>query len=157
DSSALVRAKSTGLGLLPGWELGPQGSRRSAAEGGTALADPIIVNETPEPLAERVAADFAALVTDVLQRQERFTVALAGGQTPKLFYQRLAKEPYKSSIPWSRLWIFWGDERCVPKEHPDSNFRMASEALLQYVPVAPAHVFRMRGEDPPPSAARDYE
>jgi 6-phosphogluconolactonase len=121
------------------------------------MAGSVIVSETPEVLSERVAAEFSDLVSDVLQRQDRFTLALAGGQTPKLFYSRLAKEPYKSSIPWSRLWIFWGDERCVPKDHPESNFRMASEALLQYVPVPPAHVFRMRGEDPPPSAAREYE
>src|SRR5437016_2210424 len=121
------------------------------------MVDPVIVSETPEALAERVAADFAALVTDVLQRQDRFLLALAGGQTPKLFYSRLVKEPYRSTIPWSRLWIFWGDERCVPKDHSESNFRMASEALLQYVPIPPAHVFRMRGEDPPPSTARDYE
>ena len=121
------------------------------------MADALIVSETPEALADRVAADFLALVRDVLKTRERFTVALAGGATPKLFYARLAAEPYKSSIPWSKLWVFWGDERCVPKEHPDSNYRMANEALLQYVPLTSAHVFRMKGEDPPPSAARDYE
>lgn len=117
----------------------------------------IIISETPEQVADRVAEDFAKLVQDTLQHQDRFTVALAGGLTPKTFYSRLAREPYKSSIPWSRLWVFWGDERCVPKDHSESNFRMASEALLQFVPVPPAHVFRMRGEDPPPLAARDYE
>ena len=117
----------------------------------------IIITETPEALAERVAEDFARLVESTLARQERFSIALAGGVTPKQFYARLAKAPYASSIPWSRLWIFWGDERCVPKEHPDSNFRMASESLLQFVPVPPAHVLRMHGEDPPPQAARDYE
>jgi len=121
------------------------------------MADDVIISETPEAQAERAAADFAALVADVLQRQDRMTVALAGGQTPESFYARLAKEPYKSSIPWAKVWIFWGDERCVPKDHPESNFRMASEALLQYVPLNSAHVFRMRGEDPPPVAAREYE
>ncbi|HVO32269.1 MAG TPA: 6-phosphogluconolactonase, partial [Elusimicrobiota bacterium] len=120
------------------------------------MAD-VIVSETPEALAARVAADFASLVAGVLERQPRFTVALAGGSTPKLFYQRLAKEPYRSSVPWSKMWFFFGDERCVPKDHPDSNFRMASETLLQYVPVNSNHVHRMRGEDPPPVAARDYE
>src|SRR5207249_8973029 len=89
--------------------------------------------------------------------QDRFSVALAGGQTPQQFYERLAKEPYKSSIPWAKIWFFWGDERCVPKDHPDSNFRMAAEALLQYVPVPPSHVIRMHGEDPPPQAAAEYE
>src|SRR5437764_1478075 len=121
------------------------------------MANDVIAAETPEALAERVAEDFAALVQETLFKQERFSIALAGGQTPKSFYSRLAKPPYNTSIPWSRIWIFWGDERCVPKDHPDSNFRMASEALLQYVPVQPAHVFRMRGEDPPPQAAQEYE
>jgi 6-phosphogluconolactonase len=121
------------------------------------MADAVIVLETPEALADRVAADFAALVKTALAAQERFSIALAGGQTPKQFYARLAQEPYRSAIPWEKLWFFWGDERCVPKEHPDSNFRMAAEALLQHVPVPPAHVSRMHGEDPPPQAARDYE
>jgi 6-phosphogluconolactonase len=121
------------------------------------MADPLIVAETPEALAERIAEDFSLLVSRVLAVQERFSIALAGGQTPKLFYSRLAKEPYKSSIPWEKIWFFWGDERCVPKDHPDSNFRMVAEALLQYVPVPPAHVIRMQGEDPPPIAAQEYE
>jgi len=121
------------------------------------VADPIIVSETPEALAERVAEDFARLIQETLSHQDRFSVALCGGVTPKQFYSRLAQPPYVSSIPWSRLWFFWGDERCVPKEHPDSNFRMASESLLQFVPAEPSHVIRMRGEEPPPQAAQEYE
>ena len=80
-----------------------------------------------------MAADFASYVSGALSQQNRLTIALAGGNTPQQFYSRLAKEPYRSSIPWSKLWVFWGDERCVPKDHVESNFRMASEALLQYV------------------------
>jgi len=121
------------------------------------MADNVIILESPEALAERVAADFSTLVTQTLISQDRFSVAMAGGQTPKQFYARLAKEPYKSSIPWDKIWFFWGDERCVPKEHPDSNFRMVAEALLQYVSVPPNHVVRMRGEEPPPQAAQEYE
>jgi 6-phosphogluconolactonase len=117
----------------------------------------VVALASPEALAERVAEDFATLVAKTLATQARFSLALAGGQTPKQFYARLAKEPYKSSIPWDKLWFFWGDERCVPKEHPDSNFKMAAEALLQYVPVPPAHVMRMQGEAPPPQAAQEYE
>lgn len=116
-----------------------------------------IICETPEALAERMAEDFVKLVNSTLERQDRFTMALSGGQTPKLFYSKLAREPYRSAIPWEKFWVFWGDERCVPKEHQESNFRMAAEALLQLVSIPPAHVFRMRGEDPPPLAAREYE
>jgi 6-phosphogluconolactonase len=121
------------------------------------MAHDVIVSETPEALADRLAEDFTKLVQETLKQQDRFSLALAGGQTPKQFYSRLAQEPYKSSIPWGKIWFFWGDERCVPKEHADSNFRMAGEALLQFIPAPPAHVFRMHGEDPPPQAAQDYE
>ena len=121
------------------------------------MADHVILSETPEALAERVAQDFSALVNETLSKLEKFSLALAGGQTPKQFYERLAKEPYKSSIPWAKIWFFWGDERCVPKEHPDSNFGMAAQSLLQYLPVPPSHVVRMRGEEPPPQAAQEYE
>ncbi len=117
----------------------------------------IILSDTPEALAERVATDFSEFITRTLADRQRIAIALAGGQTPKQFYARLAKEPYQSAIPWAKLWFFWGDERCVPKEHQDSNFRMAAEALLQHVPIPPSHVIRMHGEDPPPQAARDYE
>lgn len=120
------------------------------------MAD-VIISETPEALAERVSADFAALTDQTLAARDRMSIALAGGLTPKLFYSRLAKAPYLSSIPWSRLWLFWGDERCVPRDHPESNFGMANQALLQQVPLSPSHVFRMRGEDPPPQAAQAYE
>jgi len=121
------------------------------------MAGRLIVSDTPEDLADRAAGDFVKWVDKTLAIQDRCTIALAGGQTPKGLYERLAKEPYKSSIPWKKLWFFWGDERCVPKEHPESNYRMAWEALLQYVPVPHLQVVRMHGEDPPPQAAHDYE
>lgn len=115
------------------------------------------IAETPDALAELVATDFMALVRGPWASQDRVSIALAGGQTPQQLYSRLAKDPYKSEIPWNKLWFFWGDERCVPKEHQDSNFRMAADALLQYVPVPATHVIRMKGEDAPPQAAADYE
>lgn len=116
-----------------------------------------IISETPEAVAERAAADFAAYVTDTLKTSKRFTVALPGGATPKLFFNRLREEPYRHTIPWKQVWLFWGDERCVGPEHPDSNFRMARENLLQEIGVPSSQVFRMRGEDPPALAARSYE
>jgi 6-phosphogluconolactonase len=117
----------------------------------------VIVSETPEALADRIAEDFEALIKETLAQKDRVTIALSGGQTPKQFYSRLAQEPFRGRIPWEKLWFFWSDERCVPMDHPDSNFRMVSETLLKEVPVRPSHVFRMRGEDAPPQAARDYE
>lgn len=124
----------------------------------------IIVSDTPEALAERVAMDFLALIQNVLNEEgrppgwpRRFRVALSGGMTPKLFYSRLAQPPYRDSIPWDKLHIFWSDERCVPKDHPESNYRLAQETLLSYVPVRSSQVYRIHGEDAPPHAAKDYE
>ncbi len=115
-----------------------------------------IISETPEAMAERVATDFVACVQQTLAQKERFTLALSGGATPKLLFACLTQEPLRSQIPWEKLWIFWGDERCVPPEHPESNYGMARDHLLSKVPVVSAHVFRMRGEDPPTEAARVY-
>ena len=77
-----------------------------------------------------------------------FRVALSGGTTPKILYELLADEnaPYRARVPWDRLHFFWSDERCVPPDHPDSNYRMAYDAMLSRVPVPPAHVHRIDGE-----------
>ncbi|MFI5348209.1 MAG: 6-phosphogluconolactonase [Elusimicrobiota bacterium] len=89
-----------------------------------------------------------------------FRVALSGGSTPKAFHALLAdeKKPFRARIPWERLRFFWGDERCVPPDHPDSNYRMAVESLLSQVPVPPEHVHRMLAEMPDAEKAADlYE
>lgn len=84
-----------------------------------------------------------------------FNLALAGGSTPKALYQRLAAEA--AAVDWARTRVFFGDERCVPPTHVDSNYRMARLALLDHVPVPAAQVHRMRGEDAPEEAAAAYE
>ena len=89
-----------------------------------------------------------------------FRVALSGGTTPKALYELLADEkgPYRARVPWPRLHFFWSDERCVPPDHPDSNYRMAFEAMLSRVPVPPAHVHRIEGElEDAGEAAHRYE
>lgn len=92
-------------------------------------------------------------------RQEGRTcsVALAGGSTPRKLYQLLTHPPYKSQMAWNHLRIFWGDERQVPPDHQDSNFRMAQKALLSHVPIPSQQVFRIEGELPPDEAAMRYE
>jgi 6-phosphogluconolactonase len=85
------------------------------------------------------------------------TVALSGGSTPKLMFQILA-EQFREHVSWSRINFFWSDERHVPPDHPESNYRMANEALLSHVPVAPENVHRMHGENPDAAeAASEYE
>ncbi|MEI6045175.1 MAG: 6-phosphogluconolactonase [Chloroflexota bacterium] len=84
----------------------------------------------------------------------RFSLALSGGSTPQKLYSLLAT--YKEQIEWSKVFIFFGDERCVPPDHPESNYRMANEALLSKVPISPENSYRMHGEDPPEEAAEAY-
>jgi 6-phosphogluconolactonase len=85
-----------------------------------------------------------------------FSLVLSGGSTPKLLYQMLAAEPYRPRIDWPKVEIFFGDERAVPPDHADSNFKMANDALLSRVPLKPEHVHRMRGEIDPTEAAIEY-
>ena len=114
----------------------------------------LLVHETPQELAEAAARDFAAKAEAAIGERGRFTVALAGGSTPKATYRVLARD-YADRLDWSRVHVFFGDERTVPPDHEDSNYRMAHEALLSHVPVGSIH--RMRGELPPAEAAAAYE
>jgi len=109
---------------------------------------------SPEELAEAAASEFAARAGGVIGEGGRFAVVLAGGSTPKAMYEILARD-YADRIDWSRVHVFFGDERMVPPDHEGSNYRMASEVLLEHVPVASVH--RMRGELPPDEAAESYE
>lgn len=87
-------------------------------------------------------------------------MALSGGTTPRGLYNLLADPgaPYRAAVPWDRTQVFFGDERQVPPDHPESNYRMANEALLQRVPIPEEHVHRIRGENPDPDrAAEEYE
>ncbi len=85
------------------------------------------------------------------------SVALSGGSTPQHLFARLAAAPYRSQVDWSSVLIFWGDERAVPPDHSESNFRMAKENLLDRVPIPADQIFRMEGERPAQEAAVRYE
>lgn len=111
-----------------------------------------------ESLAQAAAEEFTAAVAAALQDQERCAVALTGGSTPRVFYRRLAAEPFRDRLPWDRIHFFWGDERHVPPDHADSNFRMAHEAMLAAVPAPPENIHRIPAEDPDAArAASLYE
>ena len=100
-----------------------------------------------------------------MQRPEGFDtivgekgVSLSGGSTPRRTYEVLASAPFCSRMDWTRVDFFWGDERYVPSDHPDSNFHMTMEALLSQVPVPPANVHRIRTElSPAEAVATNYE
>ena len=112
------------------------------------------VYESSEELAEAAAREFAARADEAIDERGRFAVVLAGGSTPEATYEILARD-YADRIDWSNVHVFFGDERGVPPDHEDSNYRMAREALLDHVPVGSVH--RMRGELPPDEAAEAYE
>jgi 6-phosphogluconolactonase len=112
------------------------------------------VYESPEELAEAAARGFAARADEAIGERGRFAVAFAGGSTPKATYQILARD-YSGRMDWSKVHVFFGDERTVPPDHEDSNYGMAREVLLDHVPVGSIH--RMRGELPPDEAAEVYE
>src|SRR5437867_7614994 len=91
-------------------------------------------------IAARAGQIFVEAAKAAAQENRTFSVALAGGSTPKALYALLAAEPLRSQVPWDKLNLFFGDERHVPPDHPDSNFRMATEAMLSKAPIAPAQV-----------------
>jgi len=108
-------------------------------------------------LADAAAARFVAAAEDAIASHGQFIVALSGGSTPRDTYLRLGTEALVSKVMWSRVQVLWGDERCVPPDHVDSNYRMARETLLDRVPVPAANVHRIHGEDDPATAAEAYE
>ena len=87
----------------------------------------------------------------------RFTIAFAGGSSPRGVYEKLARPEYAGRISWGAWQVFWSDERCVPPDHKDSNYRLAKEALLDHVPIPAGQVHRMPGEEVPDRAAQEYE
>lgn len=112
------------------------------------------VYEDPQELAGAAAEDFVHRANESVESRGRFTVALAGGSTPRATYELLASD-YADALDWGRVHVFFGDERTVPPDQADSNYRMAREALLSHVSVGGVH--RMHGELPPEEAAAAYE
>jgi 6-phosphogluconolactonase len=108
-------------------------------------------------LARAAAEHFVAHAAEAITARSRLLVALAGGSTPRATYTLLATGQFASRIDWPRVHVFWGDERCVPPDHADSNYRMAHEALLAHVPIPVENVHRIVGELDPAQAAAAYE
>lgn len=105
------------------------------------------IYDNSQELAWAAAIAFASQAEQSIAERGRFTVALSGGSTPKAMLSLLAGKPFADSLPWRSIMFFWGDERCVPPDHPDSNFRMTTETLLGKIPVPPENVFRIPAED----------
>lgn len=112
-------------------------------------APSVRIEPDPDAVARAAAGLVAEAAANAVAERGRFTLVLSGGSTPRALYSLLAHRP----ISWERVHVFWGDERCVPPEHPDSNYRMARESLLDRVPIPAGNVHRLEGENPDPAAA----
>jgi 6-phosphogluconolactonase len=112
---------------------------------------------TPQDLFQAAADEVVHAATVAISQRGRFTLALSGGSTPRSLFTLIAANA-SSALPWEQVFFFWGDERHVPPEDAESNFRMAQETLLSKVPVPPANIFRIPTENPDASAVADaYE
>ncbi len=111
----------------------------------------------PQILARAAAEQFVQLAEQAIQAHGIFSAALSGGSTPHLLYRLLGSEPFSERVDWSRTHFFWGDERCVPPDHPDSNYLRAQQVLLAHIPIPEENVHRILAELSPKKAAEDYE
>jgi len=110
-------------------------------------------------LARQAAEYFVAKAEEAVAARGWTRIAISGGSTPKTAFALLAdpSQPWRGRMPWEKIDLFWVDERCVPPDHPDSNYRMTREAMLDHVPLKPEQIHRIEGELEPEIAAARYE
>lgn len=117
----------------------------------------IHTHPTKEDLDEAAAREVAQILSGAQGERGIASIALAGGSSPKAVYHLLAEPPLSEQVDWKKVEVFFGDERCVPADAPDSNFLMAHETLLARVCPPTEHVHAVQGELPPETAAAQYE
>jgi 6-phosphogluconolactonase len=107
--------------------------------------------ETPEDLVNSLCNDFRLYAAEILKTSEEVHIALSGGNTPRAFLATLASDHREKgkTLPWEKIHFYWSDERCVPSDHADSNYRMASDALFNKISINKKNVHRIRGENDP--------
>lgn len=116
----------------------------------------IFVFPTGDEVAKALAEFFVKHAADAIEAHGRFVVALSGGTTPKATYGLFTQPPYRDAIDWNAIEFFFGDERCVPPDDDESNYKMARDTFLRPMNIPDEHVHRMRGEDDPQQAALAY-
>jgi 6-phosphogluconolactonase len=124
---------------------------------GMQSSSQIMVFDEAEEVSRVAALRFVELARSAIDARGRFSVALSGGSTPKQMYQLLASDEFKEQVDWAKVHIFFCDERCVPPNHADSNYRLADEALLSRVQLPARNVHRIMGEGDAAANARLYE
>ena len=113
----------------------------------------IKIFDTPDSLAQQLAID---LMQEINNSSKEFFLAISGGSTPKILFKELSYSPFKEKLNWSKVQIFWCDERCVPPEDSDSNYGMTKSILLDHVNIPPENIHRIYGESHPEKEAVRY-
>lgn len=118
----------------------------------------LAIGETAEEAIHYAVKLWVEAANQAINARGQFSVALSGGSTPNVIYQILSQPPYANQINWSKVWLFWGDERSAPPDHPESNYHAAMQSGLSHLPLNPHQVFRMQAENlPEKDTAQEYE
>src|ERR1051325_6276024 len=119
----------------------------------------LTITNDERTLASTAAERITSLIEQSIRERQSAIVCLTGGSTPRLLYRYLGDpmQGWRARIDWTRVHLFWGDERHVPPDHPDSNFGMANEALLAHVPIAPGNIYRIESEVPDAAEAAERD
>lgn len=112
--------------------------------------------QSPDALYDYAAQRFIGAANQAIQQRGVFTWALSGGNTPLELYRQLAARHYRSQVPWRKVHLFWGDERCVPPDHPESNYFSAFVSLIEPLSIPSSNIRRIKGELSPDLAVQDY-
>ncbi len=115
------------------------------------------IQPTSADLVRKATECIASLLLESVKSRKLAMIALSGGTTPRSVYMLLGSEPMCSMIPWANVHLFWGDERCVPPDNAESNFRMVKEALLDKIAIPSTNIHRTKAEQNPAIAAQEYE
>ena len=121
------------------------------------MSHKISIAQTDEEWVDTAVSNIISQASEAIKKSGFYTLVLSGGNTPRPIYRALASSHDQSVLDWRKIFIFWGDERCVPPTNPESNYLMAKTALLDLVPIPAKNIFRIRGELQPEEAAQDYE
>jgi 6-phosphogluconolactonase len=122
------------------------------------MATEVLIARDGDSFIKKAADVFLESCAQAVKERKTFSVAMAGGSTPKKLYALLAEPYYQQRVSWDKTHVFWGDERCVSPDHADSNFKMTWDALLSKVPLPEKNIFRMPGEMiPAVDGAKAYE
>ncbi len=119
--------------------------------------EPVIeILNNPEQLAESVAKEFLQIVRLAYNTHKKLNVVLSGGSTPKMLLERISKPRFSNQVGWDFVNLFWGDERCVPPDDPESNYGMTRETLIKKISIPERNVYRIKGERDPYIECKRY-